>query len=167
MNIYLPLILLSTFFLFSINSPIQAHYHKKTTVVRNLIISNIWTRITPRTAKTGAAFLTITNKGKTDDTLVAVSSAIAKKTEIHQSSIENNIMKMRHVGKIHVPAGGKAELKPSSFHIMFIGLHAPIKQGDHFPLTLIFKTAGTVKIMVRASKAAGGSHTGHSKIKTN
>ena len=143
---------LATTFLFTINNPSKAHDHKYTTELGNLIISNIWARTTPRTAKTGAAFFIIKNKGKNDDILVGVSSEIAKKTEIHQSSIENNIMKMRHIGKVNVPAGDVTELKPSNFHIMFMGLYAPIEKGDLFPLMLTFKIAGTVKIMVKAYK---------------
>jgi copper(I)-binding protein len=148
----LSLIALATTLFFTTSNLIQAHDHSRPVEVGGLIISNIWARATPRTAKTGAAFLTIKNKSKTEDTLIGVSSGVAKKTEIHKSSIENSIMKMRHIGKVSVPAGGLAELKPDSFHIMFMGLYAPIKHGDLFPLTLIFKTAGTVKVMVRAYK---------------
>ena len=162
----MPLIALATTLLFIINNPTQAHNHKSTTELGDLIISNIWARTTPRIAKTGAAFFIINNRGETDDALIGVSSEIAKKTEIHQSTIENNIMKMRHVGKVNVPAGSVAELRPNSFHIMFIGLHAPIKQGSFFPLTLFFKTAGTVKVMVKTSKAAEKNPTNHDEIKT-
>jgi len=166
MKIYLPLIALAAALLFTINKPIQAHSHTSTTKVGGLIISNIWVRTTPKTSKTGAAFLTIKNKSETNDTLVGVSSEIAKKTEIHQSSIKNNIMKMRRVGKINLPAGGVTELKPNSFHIMFMGLHAPIKQGDLFPLTLTFTTAGVVKLMIKASKVAEKISIGPREIKT-
>jgi copper(I)-binding protein len=165
-NMYMSLITLATTLLFTINSPIQAHSHKSTTELGDLIISNTWARTTPRTAKTGVAYFVIKNRGKADDTLVGVTSEIAKKTEIHQSSEKNNIMHMRHVGKVNIPAGSVAELRPNSFHIMFMGLHAPIKQGDIFPLTLTFKTAGTVKVMVKASKAAEKSSIDHNKMKT-
>jgi copper(I)-binding protein len=111
------------------------------------------------------AFFIIKNKSTFDNVLLGVSSEIAKKTEIHQSSTENNIMKMRHVGNVDLPAGSVTELKPGSFHIMFIGLYAPIKEGDLFPLTLTFKTAKDVKIMVKASKLPEKSPIDPSKMK--
>ena len=166
MNKYLSLLALTTAIFLTIINPIQAHDHKSATKVGGLIISNIWARVTPQTAKTGAAFFIIKNESKTDDTLVDVSSKIAKKTEIHKTSMKNNIMKMRHVGKIVVPAGGVAELKPNSYHIMFMGLHSPIKHGDLFPLTLTFKIAGIIKIMVKASKVAEKTPMVHGKMKT-
>ena len=154
MRTYFYLIVLAVALLLTINNPIQAHSHKKNYEIGNLIISNIWARTTPKTATTGAAFLTIKNKGKTNDTLIGVSSEIAKKTKIHKSSIKKNIMKMRHVGRVYLPAGKITKLRPNSFHIMFMGLHKPIKQGDLFLLTLTFKTAGDIKLLVKASKVA-------------
>ena len=165
MKIYMSLITLTTVLLFAVNNPSQAHGHKNATEVGGLIISNIWARVTPKTSKTGVAFFIIKNKSKFDNVLLGVSSEIAKKTEIHQSSTENNIMKMRHVGNVDLPAGSVTELKPGSFHIMFIGLYAPIKEGDLFPLTLTFKTAKNVKVMVKASKLPEKSPIDHSKMK--
>ena len=148
-----------------IKTPSQAHSHKKMVAVGDLLITKIWARTTPKTAKTGAAFFMIKNNGETDDTLIGVSSKLAKKTEIHQSSMEKGIMKMRHVGKVSVPAGEIAFLKPGSFHIMFMGLYNPINKGDEFPLTLIFKKSGTLKIIVKAQKLIGKGAMDHSKMK--
>jgi copper(I)-binding protein len=167
MKIHLSIIALATTFMFAINNPSQAHNHTNSNKVGDLVISNTWARVTPKTAKTGAAFFSVKNRGKTNDTLVGVSSEIAKKTEIHQSSIKNNVMKMRYVGKVGLPAEGVTELKPGSFHIMFIGLYAPIKEGNFFYLTLTFKKAGTVRIRVTASTVSETSYIDHSKMKTN
>ena len=151
--------------LFAINTPSQAHSHKNMVTIGDILITEIWARTTPKTAKTGAAFFVIKNNGKTGDTLIGVSSGLAKKTEIHQSSMEKGIMKMRHVGKVAVPAGGIGILKPGSFHIMFMGLYNPINKGDEFPLTLTFEKSGTLKIMVKAQKSMNNGAIDHSKKK--
>jgi copper(I)-binding protein len=78
--------------------------------------------------------------------------------------MEKGIMKMRHVGKVSVPAGEIAILKPGSFHIMFMGLYNPINKGDELPLTLIFKKSGTLKIIVKAQKLMGKGAMDHSKM---
>jgi copper(I)-binding protein len=165
MKIYVSLITLITVFLFAVNNPSQAHDHKNATTVGGLIISNIWARVTPKTSKTGVAFFIIKNKSKSDNVLLGVSSEIAKKTEIHHGSIENNIMRMRRVGNVNLPAGSVTELKPGSFHIMFIGLYKPIKEGDLFPLILTFKTDKNVKVLVKAFKLPEKSPIDHSKMK--
>ena len=154
--------------LINLHSPAQADDHKKHTLsIGALEISGVWARATPKTAKTSAAYFVITNKGASDDTLIGVSSTISKKTEIHLSSIENGIMKMRHVGKVTIPAGGTAALKRGSYHIMFMGLHAPLKDDQRFPLTLTFEKSGSVEIMVEAKKSHEKNGKGHDKMKTH
>lgn len=165
MKKFTSLMALAITLLFAINTPSQANDHKKSATVGDLVITKIWARTTPKTAKTGAAFFMIKNNGKTDDTLIDASSTLSKKTEIHQSSMENGIMKMRHVGKIAVPAGAMVLLKPGSFHIMFMGLYGPINEGDEFPLNLSFEKAGSVKIMVKAQKSTTKGAMDHSKMK--
>ena len=141
-----------------------AHEHGKMVKAGNLMISGIWARSTPPTAKTGAAFFVIKNTGSVDDVMIGAKGAISKKTEIHESKIQGGVMKMQHVGKVAIPAGGTAELKPGSFHIMFMGLNGPIKEGDTFPLTLTFEQNGEVEIMVTAIKAPKMKKMDHGKM---
>lgn len=76
-------------------------------------------------------------------------------------------MRMRQVTDgIAVPARGTLELRPGSFHVMFMGLKRQLRQGEHFPVTLRFQRAGrvTVQFAVQAVGAAGpmeGGHVGH------
>ena len=104
-------------------------------------------------AKSGGAYLMLKNAGSADDKLVSVESDVARKTEIHQSSMQDGTMIMRPVDSIDVPAGGGAELKPGGYHIMFMGLKAPFKEGDSFPLTLNFAKSGSVTVTVHIMKA--------------
>jgi copper(I)-binding protein len=74
-------------------------------------------------------------------------------------------MKMRAVEAIAVPSGQKVELKPGGMHIMFMGLKAPLGEGDTFPLTLRFEKAGEVTVTVKVEPAGGAAagHGGHAK----
>lgn len=114
----------------------------------DMMIVKPWARASAGMAHAGAAFMTIKNMSATDDEVIAAKSDIAKKTELHTHKMENGIMKMRQVPNIPVPAHGEAELKPGGYHIMFMGLKAPLKEGQHFALTLEFKNAGEKKITV-------------------
>jgi copper(I)-binding protein len=62
-------------------------------------------------------------------------------------------MKMRPLPAVDIKAGGQAELKPGGMHIMLVGLAAPLKEGQTFPLTLTFEKAGKVEVTVTVEKA--------------
>ncbi|MDA1089615.1 MAG: copper chaperone PCu(A)C [Proteobacteria bacterium] len=129
----------------------------------NITISAPWARATFAKAKTAAAYMTLNNSGDKADTLIGVKSAIAQKTGIHRTTMENGIMKMGAVGSIEVPAGGMAMLKPGGHHVMFMGLVQPLKEGANFPLTLVFAKASEVTVTVQILKpgAMGGAAMRH------
>ena len=89
----------------------------------SLEISQPWSRATPPSAQSAGGFLVITNKGTTADRLIAVKSAISDKAEVHEMKMDGNVMRMRELEKgLEIPPGGTVELKPGSFHIIFIKL---------------------------------------------
>lgn len=122
-----------------------------------------WARASAGMAKAGAAFLTIHNGGTSDDRLVAAKASVSKKAELHTHIKEGDLMKMRQVEAIDVPAGETVTLQPGGMHVMFMGLNAPFKEGDHFPLTLVFEKAGdvTVDVAVQGVSAKGMEMQGH------
>jgi hypothetical protein len=68
--------------------------------------------------------------------------------------MEDNVMMMREVQRIDIPGGGEIRMEPGGLHIMFIGLKAPLEDGQTFPLTLTFEKAGetTVEVTVRKDR---------------
>ncbi len=111
-------------------------------------VEHPWSRATPPGAKVGGGYLVIANDGDSDDTLVSATFESAGRTEIHQMSVDNGVMKMRPVeGGVAVPAHGKAELAPNGFHLMFMDLKQPLKQGESVKGTLTFAKAGTVDVV--------------------
>jgi len=131
----------------------------------DLSISGVWARMSFGKAVNSAGFMIIDNGGKSDDRLVGASSKISKRTELHTHIMDGDVMRMRRVdGGIPVPKTGKAKLQPGGFHIMFIGLHKALKNGDTFPLTLKFERAGEVTVDVTARKMAMPEGMDHSKM---
>jgi copper(I)-binding protein len=94
-----------------------------------------------------AGYLTLTNKGA-PDRLLSVTSAMAASVEMHSMAMEGDVMRMRQVEGIALPAGAAVALKPGALHLMLFGLKAPLKAGDHFPMTLKFEKAGVVVVTV-------------------
>ena len=92
-------------------------------------------------------YLTITNTGETDDTLVGVSSAAADRMEIHEMAMEGDVMQMRELADgLPIPAGGTVTLAPGGYHVMFMDLAGPLAEGDAVALTLRFAEAGEVSV---------------------
>lgn len=124
----------------------------------SLTISGAFARSSPMMAQAGAGFMTITSSGEAD-TLLAFKSDICEKPELHTHIDDNGMMKMRAVDKIDVPANGSVELKPGSFHLMFIDLKERLQQGQMLDVTLVFEKAGEVAIKVPV-KGPGAMHGG-------
>jgi len=121
--------------------------------VGSLEISGAFSRATLPNAPVGAGYLTITNTGAADDTLVSVASPVAGVTQIHQMKMEGDVMKMSEVeGGLVIPAGQSVTLAPGGFHIMFMDLQQPLVEGSMVPVTLTFAVAGAVEVQL----AVGG-----------
>lgn len=96
---------------------------------------------------TGGGFLTITNKGQAADRLISATSPAAGTVEIHTMEVVNDVMTMRPVeGGLEIPAGATVELKPGGFHLMFMMVGEPFKEGGAVPVTLEFEKAGKVEL---------------------
>jgi hypothetical protein len=98
-----------------------------------------WVRATVAQQTTTAAYLTITSArgGK----LVAASSPVAASAEVHEMKMVGDLMKMRGVDALALPAGKPVEFKPNGYHLMLTGLKAPLKAGDVVPIRLVVEDA--------------------------
>lgn len=143
-------------------SPALAHGYK----LGSLEIVHPWARATPKSAPVGGGYMTVVNTGSTPDRLLAVAADVSQKVELHEMSMEGGVMKMHAVdGGLVVPAGGKLELGPGGYHVMFIGLAAPFEAGKSFKGTLTFEKAGKVGVefQVESMSAKPMDHSaGHS-----
>ena len=96
----------------------------------------------------GGGFLTLTNKGAADR-LLSVATPAAEAVEIHVMAMEGDVMKMRQLDALALAPGQTVELKPGGYHLMLMGLKAPLQVGDQFPLTLKFEKGGEKVVTVR------------------
>ncbi|GAB6052315.1 hypothetical protein JCM17960_11350 [Magnetospira thiophila] len=124
----------------------------ETVKLGDLTIQDSWARASAGMARAGAAFMDIHNAGA-EDKLIAAAADVSKVTELHTHIMADGIMRMRQVPDIPVPANGMVSLKPGSFHVMFMGLHAPLEEGQTFPVTLTFEKAGSTTIQVTVKSA--------------
>ncbi len=139
-------------------------------------VGSVWSRATPGSAKTAVIYMTLTAEGGADR-LVAASTPVADKAQLHSESMSGGVMRMRPLASLEVKPGATTMLKPGGNHIMLIGLKHPLKAGDSFPLTLAFEKSGKQEVTVHVEKVGamgmdmdgmkgmsgmqGGAMTGH------
>jgi copper(I)-binding protein len=145
-------ILTLTLSLFLILVSCQQNETEQAVNEKSLIISDTWMRPGSLNRNT-AAFMKITNNMNVDDTLYAVSSDLAKAVEIHETyKKDNDMMGMRHIDYLVIPKNSTVELKPGSFHIMFIGLNKDLAIDENISLKLFFKVNGEIEIDTKAKQ---------------
>lgn len=98
------------------------------------------------TGQTTGGFLTIRNTGTTADRLLGASCGAAAMTEVHETVMDGDVMRMRKVQAIEIPAGGMVELKHGGYHIMLMDLKQDVKAGETTTCTLKFENAGEVTV---------------------
>jgi copper(I)-binding protein len=114
-----------------------------------LSIEGAWARPTVPGQPTGGAFLTIRNAGDSADRLLSASSPAAASVQVHEMKMEGSVMRMREVDGLDVPAHGSVTLSPGQYHLMLVGLKAPLKAGSEVPLALHFQKAGDLQVELK------------------
>ncbi|MGY8661795.1 copper chaperone PCu(A)C [Bradyrhizobium sp. UFLA05-109] len=113
----------------------------------DLVVTQAWSRATPKGAKTGGGYLSIENKGSAPDRLIGGSADVAGSVQIHEMSTEGGVMKMRPVENgLTIEPGKTVKLAPGGYHLMMMDLKQQLKRGDKVPVTLEFEKAGKVTI---------------------
>lgn len=110
-------------------------------------VTGAWAR--PATEQS-AAYLHIINDGDVDDTLLAVTT-LGAMAELHETQMENDIMRMQAVDELVIPADETVVLEPGSYHVMLMGLDAPLTEGASLPLTLTFASGLEVTVSARVT----------------
>ena len=89
---------------------------------QGLTVRDAWIRGVPPSATTTAAFMTIYNTGTDDAVLKSVACDVAETVQIHTMEQVGEIMKMKELSALRIPANGETILAPKGYHIMLSGL---------------------------------------------
>jgi periplasmic copper chaperone A len=106
-------------------------------------VKDAWVRATVAQQKSTGAFMQLT--AKADTRVVEARSPIAGVAQIHEMAMDKDVMRMREVKGLALPAGQAIELKPGGYHVMLMDLKGPVKAGDMVSLTLVFEDAGKLR----------------------
>ena len=125
---------------------------------RSISVEQPWARATPAGARTGAAYLTLTNNAISTERLMGATTPVAETVQFHKVTGKDGIVRMRELRSIDIASGDKLMLKPGNIHIMMVGLKQPLRQGQMFPLTLEFEKAGTIEVVVSVAGVGAMKH---------
>ncbi len=98
-------------------------------------VKDPWVRASVAQQKSTGAFMQL--NAAQDQRLIAARSPVASIVEIHEMTMEGDLMKMRAIPGLDLPAGKTVELKPGGYHVMLIDLKQQLKEGDIVPITLV------------------------------
>jgi len=133
----------------------------KSWTVGDLVVSGAYARATLPHAPVGGGFITVTNKGTTDDTLVAASSPLAGEVQLHEMQMKGSVMEMRALPNgIPIPAGKTVTFSPNGLHLMFMKLTGAFVKGKTVPVTLTFAKAGKVTVELAVGGIAASAPPG-------
>lgn len=122
-------------------------------------VSNAWVRATVPAQKATGAFMQL--QSVQDAKFVSASSPLTPTVEVHEMAMQGDVMRMRQVQAVDLPAGKVVELKPGGHHIMLMNLKAQVKEGDTVPLTLVFEGKdGKRQTLEVKAPVHGIGHTG-------
>jgi copper(I)-binding protein len=102
-------------------------------------IDHPWARPTVAAQTSTDVYLSITSVG--GGRLVEASSPLAASAEVHEMKMDGDVMRMRRIDALPLPAGRPVELKPGGYHLMLFGLKAPVKAGEAVPVKLVVEDA--------------------------
>jgi copper(I)-binding protein len=128
--------------------------------VGDLKIEHPWAKPSLKGVPNGVAYMTITNTGEADDTLLAADADFSNAVELHTMSMTDGVMRMRQLeAGVPLPSGETVKLEPGGLHVMLIGLKQPLTEGQTLPLTLTFEEAGTLEVeLAIEEREAGAGH---------
>lgn len=132
----------------------------------DLVIDHPYATPTLAGLSTGAVYFRgIQNTGNEPDQLLSARTTVAQTVELHRMEMTGDVMRMRAVPAIDLPAKTEVRLRhgtPNGYHLMLQGLKAPLKDGDRFPVTLTFQRAGEREVMVWVQTPRDGAAPVHS-----
>ncbi|GMV02639.1 MAG: copper chaperone PCu(A)C [Burkholderiaceae bacterium] len=133
------------------------------TAFAQVTVSDPWVRATVAAQKASGAFMTLT--ATRDTRLVAARSPVAGVVEIHTMALENNVMRMRAIDALALPAGKAVKLESGGYHLMLMQLKGPLTAGETVSLELVFEHSDQSRETVRINAEVRALTSGHGTMK--
>ena len=135
-------------------APLAAHEF----VVGELVVDHPNAPPTPPGVASAAGYMIITNNGTEEERLLGGSAGFADEVEMHRTSVEGDVARMRELTDgLVIGAGERVELAPGGTHLMFVGLDGALAEGERLDATLRFARAGTLDVVFAVERHGSGA----------
>ena len=134
-------------------APAAAHEEK----AGDIVLQHPWSRPAPK-GHNGVVYVRIVNEGAAADRLVAARTPIARRVELHRSTMTDGIHRMAKVEGVTIPAGGAAVLEPGGLHLMLVGLKTTPMAEETHPIVFVFERAGEIATTFAVEAGSDGHH---------
>lgn len=124
-------------------------------VGNGIVVADAWVRLPPVAGRPGAGYFTIRSGAATR--IESVTSPKVERIELHESSMEGNVMRMGPLEDRSVPAGAELRFAPGGNHAMLFGIADDVAPGGTIPLTFTFEGGQQVSVEARTEAAGGGA----------
>jgi copper(I)-binding protein len=135
----------------------------RATAADGVTVQQAWARASAGASTTGAAYVTLMGADQPDG-LVGASTPVAATAEVHGTTDDNGVMKMRPVGTVPIAPHQMVTLSPGGYHIMMMGLKHKLVAGESFPLTLTFSHTAPITVDVKVQAVGSTPPMDHTKM---
>jgi periplasmic copper chaperone A len=123
--------------------------------------TDAYVRATPPGMTMTAAYMVLTNRGSDERRLVAVSSPVAARVELHENVEADGMAQMRKIEHVVLPAGGEVALQEGGMHVMLMGLERSLSPGEQVDLVLEFADGERIEVDAQVRRAGHAGHGRH------
>ena len=112
-------------------------------------VENAWLRTPPAGLDKTAGYFQLINHSGSDQTLVGATSQQIRTIEMHTTTADGDMMRMRRLKTVSIPAGETTRFEPGGKHLMIFGL----RTSEAVSITFQFEdgTMETVPFVIRDS----------------
>jgi len=128
----------------------------------SLQAENAWVPWAPPGLKVHVAYMTIVNRGATDQVIVGAESTDYERIELHRSVIKDGVSTMQVIDEVRVPANGRLEFAPTDLHLMLIGPRRPQAVDGHVQIVLRLSSGEEVDVSAVVRRRGDAGHDAHS-----
>ncbi|MFN3230753.1 MAG: copper chaperone PCu(A)C [Alphaproteobacteria bacterium] len=132
------------------SAPASSSESEAESPAHTLVVLNAWARLNPIPGRPAAVYFTASSP--VDDELVGVSTSVAERAELHTHEHADGMMRMMKVESFPMTAEGPLEFVPGGHHVMLFGVSEGLADASSFPLTLEFKNAGAIEVLVNVGE---------------
>ena len=118
----------------------------------DLEIDNAWDKNLPPTLPVRAGYMNIFNPGSKAVSIVSVTSDAFKNIEVHQTIVQDGLVRMEQVQDLTIEPNSQLNLEPGGIHLMMMHPTEITSPGDKIQVTIEFSDGSQQSLIFTVKK---------------